>query len=137
LRCVIGAVAAIACTAGCTVVRVSGQPQGHFDTTIDYKTCDGTDYTATWIGNNFHHVERYGPDVHNDRIMRYLTWDRTCWQASWDRRTGQFLHVPLPYPGRGRYTHEDVILNYITWDGSKWSARRDGNGFYHTFVDFW
>ena len=61
--------------------------------------------------------------------MRYLTWDGTCWEASWNPTSKKFIHKNLATGS----VHEDTILNYLTWDRTKWTTIRDGNGFYH----FW
>jgi hypothetical protein len=103
-------------------------PSGHADTIINYLTCDGSKWWATWKGNNFFHTPANGGAGHPDSILDYQTWDGSCWQLRWSEKKHQFFHKPLA----GGAGHYDTIMNYLTWDGSRWTAKRqDATTFYH------
>lgn len=85
-------------------------------------------WSAKWNGNGFIHTPASGVPgtAHPDNVMRYLTWDGSCWEARWDGNT-KFVHKRV---ATGQ-EHSDTVLNYFTWDLGKWSATREGNNFHH------
>ncbi len=105
---------------------------------IDYKTSLNQLWSATWVGDQFHHVPKdpaFGLP-HDDIWMNYKTWNNSNWWAKWNPATKHFVHVAAAGADGGPTgaSHEDIILNYVTWDGSKWTALRDGNNFVHICV---
>ncbi len=89
---------------------------------IPYVTCDSSRWRVALDGDAFVHTSEAG-ETHEDNIMRYRTWDGTCWQASWSAYRRSFFHIPV---GAGR-SHPDTILNFQDWDGELWTARREGD----------
>jgi hypothetical protein len=88
---------------------------------IYYFTCDRSAWTAYMSGDQFHHTpinRNYG---HMDRIIRYLTWDGSCWEARWNIAQRVFEHTPITRPGP---MHPDVILNYLNWKNEKLTAKK-------------
>ncbi len=124
--------------------NTAGQRKNYQSPTIKYLACNN-DYkqpineseisylkwSATWNGNEFNHTP--GPDAygtqHSDKVMRYLTLDGSCWEASWDGE-GNFYHKKLST----NEAHLDPVIKYLYWDRSKWSATRKDNSFEHTFI---
>jgi hypothetical protein len=97
---------------------------------INYLTCDGSAWTASWAGNNFHHVPHdagNGRVTHDDKVLVYQTWDHSCWSVTWHAGTQRFYHVPVG-PNAGR-AHEDIIMNYLNWNQAKRSIVRNADGF--------
>lgn len=96
-------------------------PSGQTVDAIPYTTCDGSRWSASWSGDNFHHRPETGAG-HSDDHIDYRTWDGACWSAKWIG--GRFFHSPKG----GGAGHPDTILNFTDWDGVAWTTTRDGNG---------
>jgi hypothetical protein len=128
-----------------TVASAKEPFESHHDTMIRYYACnqdyaqpispdkiDTLRWEATWDGNGFMHTPGPGASgvAHRDNVMRYLTWDGRCWEASWNPILNQFVHENVTT----KRHHTDQTLNYLTWDRTKWSATRDGNEFFHIYI---
>lgn len=130
---------------GLPLLGYAASDKDHEDSRIHYLTCDkdrkniddsyaaSNRWSATWHGNIFTHTPQLGVSgaAHDDKEIHYLTWDGTCWSATWDATENRFRHAPIQNP---KQIHLDAILNYLTWDRSLWSALRTGNGFKHLFA---
>lgn len=87
---------------------------------IHYFTCDRSPWTAYMRGDQFYHEPASGPG-HMDLIIRYLTWDGSCWEARWNTELRMFEHRPLTRPGP---MHRDEIMNFLNWRNQKLTARK-------------
>ena len=93
---------------------------GHTDTYANYKTWNGSDWTASIDSSGeFIHTHRGENSGHTDRIIQYISWDGQPWTATVNTATNVFTHTRQGASS----SHTDTILNYIGWDGSHWTMR--------------
>ena len=122
--------------------------KGNFYYEINYLTCDqhytlplkdseitSLKWRAKWDGDKFWHIPGIPAggtatgEPRLDDVIRYLTWDGTCWEARWDGQD-KFSHKKL----LANNQYFDDRINYFNWDRAKWTARRDGGGFFLLFI---
>lgn len=119
----------------CLLTNPTWAAEDHTSSDIAYIACDGTnqgpEFRAYWKDDGFRHVDETTKAEHLDTVLNYLTWDGSCWQASWDAKDQQFMHKR--FPGGGDQ-HADKILNYLTFDRSLWSATRTGDDWFHVYI---
>lgn len=88
---------------------------------MQYFTCDRSAWSVYMRGYQFYHSPANRNPGHMDSIIRYLTWDGSCWEARWNTELRMFEHTPITRPGQ---MHRDSILNYLSWRNEKLTARK-------------
>jgi hypothetical protein len=62
--------------------------EAHPDTILNYKTTNNSLWTATWVGNSFHHQPNGPGTPHDDKYMIYIGWadppHMEVWKVHWD-----------------------------------------------------
>ena len=97
------------------------------DTIINYKSWDGSNWTAK-LENNFgtilfiHAPNGDWSKCHKDKIINYKTWDGSNWTAKLENNFKGILFIHAPN-GDWSKCHKDKIINYKTWDSSNWKAQ--------------
>jgi len=98
--------------------RLKDAAAGHTEQYANYKTWDGSDWTASIdLTGQFTHTLKGAGSSHADTVINYISWDGRAWSATIDPVSKVFTHTQRETGA----SHTDTILNYVAWDGSQWT----------------